>query len=181
MPCVDVIAYLTEHPYKLVPFFNRGVVLDTGMLLLYLVGLFDKSNNSNFLREFGYTKKDFAALTRFLELMKINTFVVTPHILTEFYSLTKNSIKSEAWSRFLDLCMHNLLKFKEIHIEKDEILQHRRFKRLGFCDVGIKLICKKEHCNAMMTDDRDLHTVCKEADLMTIPFGDIKAYYDMCR
>ena len=174
MPYLDIYSCLAKNPAELISFFSGGLVLDTNVLILYLVGLFDIRNNHNYLNGFKYDKKDYFTLTKFIELAKIKNFIVTPHILTEFYSLTKNKIKNKSWDAFVNSCSPFLLNFNEIYINKNEIIQHRKFRKFGFCDVGIKIIYEKRNCNAILTDDAPLHGSCIKSDMACIHFADVK-------
>lgn len=65
----------------LAPYRRAGVLMDTNLLLLYLVGAFDPEEVPRFKRTSQFTPADFALLVRFLELFQ--RIVTTPHVLTE--------------------------------------------------------------------------------------------------
>lgn len=60
---------------------DNGILLDTNVLLLYLVGSIDPQNVGRFKRTAKYDENDFRILSNLVNLFKTN--VTTPHILTE--------------------------------------------------------------------------------------------------
>lgn len=63
-----------------------GIVLDTNLLLLYCVGLYDPFVISRFTERLSrYTVDDFRLLIRFTRLFK--KIIVTPNVLTEVVNL----------------------------------------------------------------------------------------------
>lgn len=64
---------------------GSGLLVDTNLLLLYLVGTTNKKRILNFKRTQTYTIEDFDLLSRFMAEFK--TLITTPHVLTEVSNL----------------------------------------------------------------------------------------------
>ena len=90
----DLQTLFFEKRHKLFHILRDGVILDTELLILYLIGVFDKRNRTDNLSRFGYKMYDFDTLVRFKQQMKIRTVVVTPNILTEFFNQIENKLGS---------------------------------------------------------------------------------------
>jgi hypothetical protein len=94
----------------------KRIVLDTGPLLLYLIGLFSQND----LNQVGYDRQQFSLLFQFLSGKEV---YVTPQVLAEASDLAENEFKSEKFSRFISHSISPLLSIKEEYIEKDLILK----------------------------------------------------------
>jgi hypothetical protein len=66
---------------------GSGLVVDTNLLLLFLIGRTNQNRISKFKRTQAYTIEDFDLLDRFMAEFKIP--ITTPHILTEVSNLGK--------------------------------------------------------------------------------------------
>lgn len=130
----------------------KRIVLDTGPLLLYLIGLFSQKD----LNQVGYDQQQFNLLFQFLSGKEV---YVTPQILAEASDLAENEFKSEKFSRFIGQSISPLLSIKEEYIEKDIILKN--FKALS--DFGVSdtsLICVAEKDILLLTEDFPLYGYC---------------------
>ncbi len=73
-----MIEWMEELIYK---YSNKGLLIDTNILLLYFVGSFDRQHIEKFKRTSQFTIKDFDYLVILLD--RFDTLVTTPNILTE--------------------------------------------------------------------------------------------------
>jgi hypothetical protein len=64
---------------------GNGLLIDTNLLLLYLVGKTNPGRIANFKRTSRYTVEDFDLLGQIVE--QFRTLVTTPHVLTELSNL----------------------------------------------------------------------------------------------
>lgn len=74
----------------------KEIIVDTGPLLLYLIGFY----GINDLRRFNYDKKDFILLVEFLKNFK--KIFVTPQVLAEASNLAKSRLKEERFTGFIN-------------------------------------------------------------------------------
>jgi len=89
---------------KIRKYQRSGVLVDTNLLLVYFIGLYDTATGYKLVNTFKYTKgnygsEDFDALLAFLQ--DFRTVVTTPHILAE----VSNSITGELTDPARDLCL----------------------------------------------------------------------------
>ncbi len=74
----------------------KEILMDTGPLLLYLIGFY----SINDLRRFNYDKKDFILLIEFLK--NFRQIFVTPQVLAEASNIAKSRLKEEKFSGFIN-------------------------------------------------------------------------------
>lgn len=130
----------------------RRIVLDTGPLLLYLIGLFSQKD----LFRIGYDQRQFILLLQFLSGKEV---FVTPQVLAEVSDLAENELKSEKFSKFIVRSIGPLLSLNEEYIEKDTILKKIKvLSDFGMSDTS--LICVAEKDILLLTGDFPLYGYC---------------------
>ncbi len=144
----------------------KEIVIDTGPLLLYLIGFYDVSD----LRRFNYEKKDFILLVEFLKNFK--KIFVTPQVLAEASNLAKSRLKEERFSRFINSSIALLLCLGEEYIEKNEILKRTELSKFGMTDTS--LIGVTERNKLLLTDDGPLFWYCNGKNVPAIHLERIK-------
>jgi len=128
---------------------TKGIILDTNIFLLYLVGIFDKS----FIREFDRTKMfdeaSFNLLFRFVNNFK--RIITTPNIITELSNFSFK-ISEPKLSNFLQTFIVYLRTAKESYIQKDILFNNKAFCKVGITDASIIETVKKEKLLVLTTD-----------------------------
>lgn len=132
-------------------YINKGILIDTNLLLLFLIGSFDKKAISTFkrLENQGYDEKDFLIVSNIMRASK--KLITTPNILTEISNLSfqfKYKIK-EKYNSFLLKTIEN---FNEIYINSNSI-KEKDFSSLGLTD---SIILKLSDDCLIVTDDAKL-------------------------
>ena len=157
-----VFDLIYEHGIdRLVEYAKTGIALDTKPLILYLVGIYDSENETNYLQQFGYSRKDFDRLNRFISALNSKpTIYVTPQILTEvFYFIRKKrSINFVEFTNKMSRVFVNVVN--EVYKHKDNIVTHEKFTSFGFSDVSIMLCLTLEDIRTMITDEINLSQYC---------------------
>lgn len=127
----------------------RRLVLDTGPLLLYLIGLFSLKD----LNLVGYDQQQFYYLFQFLSGKDV---FVTPQVLAEASDLAKSRLKSEKFSKFIRQSISPLRSLHEEYIEKDNILgKIKVLSDFGVSDTS--LVCVAEKDILLLTEDYPLY------------------------
>lgn len=127
----------------------RGLIIDTNVLLLLLVGLYDESFVSHFKRTRMYTPEDFRIVKEFASYFR--QIVVTPHILAELSNLSLQ-MKEDRLGPYFS-CLTQVLKAaRETPISKDVLLQDETLPRFGFTDLSIAS-ASSQHRTLVLTDD----------------------------
>ncbi len=144
----------------------KEIVIDTGPLLLYLIGFYSIRD----LRRFNYDKKDFILLVAFLK--KFKKILVTPQVLAEASNLAKSRLKEEKFSGFINSSIAPLSGLGEEYIEKNEILKRTELPKFGITDTS--LIGITERKKLLLTDDGPLFWYCNGKDVPVIHLGRLR-------
>lgn len=67
--------------YLIAQFANKGLLIDTNLLLVYIVGLVDPAQLTSFNRTSKFSAQDFELLAEFAKLFRIH--VTLPYVLAE--------------------------------------------------------------------------------------------------
>ena len=145
----------------------KEIIIDTGPLLLYLIGFYGIRD----LRRFNYDKKDFILLVEFLKNFK--QIFVTPQVLAEASNLAKSRLKEERFSGFINSSIAPLLGLGEEYIEKNEILRRTELSKFGITDTS--LIGVTERNKLLLTDDGPLFWYCNGKNVPAIHLERIKS------
>ncbi|MCK5321902.1 MAG: hypothetical protein KAJ47_01435 [Candidatus Aenigmarchaeota archaeon] len=153
--------------------FNKGLILDTKLLILYLVGIYDIRNKTHYLDRFSLCNKDYVFLTRFFEQMRvIDKLIITPQILSEFCSLINTRLKTNS-SNFMFNILSLLKDINEEYITKNEILEEDEFCKYGSTDIGIYIMSNNKDY-PVITCDSDLTGLIEKNNNLVINFEEIK-------
>ena len=128
---------------------NRGVVIDTNLLLLYVIGLSGVIRIQDFKRTNQFTDDDFRTISHFVKVF--GKILTTPNILTEVNSLSnqlKNHQKPRCYDSF-NQCLQHL--FEERYLESTMIGPLRTFSKFGLTDAGTIQLAEEQHL--ILTDD----------------------------
>lgn len=116
----------------------KTLLLDTNLLLLYLVGGKNPKLLEGARRLNSYTEEDFDLLVEFIDVNGFTQLVSTPHILTEASNLIgieRDSLKTlgrEAIKEYVQHC-------NEITHNACTLVDEPQFSRLGLTDIAIRL------------------------------------------
>lgn len=154
-------------------YYQKGILIDTNLLLLLLVGKFDVDlieKNNGLSR---YTKQDYEILNNFVNKFKL--FIITPHILTEISNLS-HYISEPKLSGYLNEFVNQLIIFRERNIAKNDILKEKLFTFLGVTDTAIIKIAKSKDY-LVLTDDLKQFIQLQNQKVNSINFNHIRDYY----
>lgn len=160
MTQVSLFDYTTEQ----IP----NVIVDANVLLLYLVGLVDRSKVTQYKRTSQYSGEDFTLLAE--ALGRCRTVIVTPSILTEVSNLTKHA--SQGLRRKLRFRLRILTEgIEEMYLESSKLVDRPRFIRLGLSDVSIVEAARTYHDDVVvLTDDVGVYDSAWAADVEAVNF-----------
>ncbi|MBI5220591.1 MAG: hypothetical protein HY978_02000 [Candidatus Liptonbacteria bacterium] len=160
------LANLAEiQDYRL---YNPGaqLLLDTNVLLIFLVGIYDEDylkecplmtdNNKN------YGKEHFDLVQEILKCF-IYKIVITPQVLAEIYMLSSKKIKPPSrFNEYFVGLINQLKKCREEHIPLKILLEgNGSVVRFGFTDISLVEAAKKLK-SAILTDDFPLYEAFRE-------------------
>jgi hypothetical protein len=155
------------------PHKNKYAVIDTNLLLVYLVGcinpqLIDKFKRTNSR----YCREDFNILDNIIS--KFSRFATTPNILTEVSNLG-GQLNKGAREKFFILFAQFIQKTKEEYIRSSEISKDTHFIKFGITDRGLFELAKTKHL--IITDDFKLSALCNSKGLCSINFNHLRNYF----
>lgn len=125
---------------------QKGLLIDTNILLLYVVGAIDIKIIKDFKRTAIFTENDFYSVSKFIDYFDVK--ITTPHILKETSNLFGNKENLQvALKTYIELAKENFLESKQI-------ANTRHFLHFGLADTAINEIAKDSYL--VVTDDNKL-------------------------
>ena len=162
-----------KNKFDLENFYNRGIIVDTNLLILFLVGKYDIDYISKFKITCKYSKKDFEILKNFVNRFK--KLIITPHILSELSNLSMK-IPEKRLARYFKYFIGILKISDEINIDKNSILLNKYIDKIGVTDVGIVLASENDDF-LFITDDIKLAYISLSKGLSVLHFSQIRGGY----
>jgi hypothetical protein len=163
---------MSDYDLILVAKYRKaGVIVDTNLLLLYFVGLFDPTIITKFKRTDIFTQEDHLALSLFLK--EFSKVITTPNILTEVNSFSNqlpNHIKPGYYLKFAS----EIATFQEIYTSSQDISISHPFSLFGLTDAGLFLTAKDTFL--VLTDDRRLAVCLNASGVDAINFNHLRTY-----
>jgi hypothetical protein len=159
-------------PFDITKYYKTGIVVDTNLMVLYIVGLFDIGLIERHNRTKAYTKQDFLTLYRLLG--KFKTTLTTPNILTETSNLTETGdekFKDSFFSKFAE----TIRSFDERHSASIDLTTEKGFKKFGLADSSITKLASQG--NLIITDDLRLSAYLSNQNMPVLNFNHIRSFY----
>ncbi|MGE5655687.1 MAG: PIN domain-containing protein [Actinomycetota bacterium] len=150
---------------------NKGVLVDTNILLLWFVGSLNPARISRFNRTEKFSPEDYDLLVRILYLF--GKVITTANILTEVNSLI-NQIGEPERSQCLEIFAKSIQRLTEIYIESVIAVQVDKFTTFGLTDSGIIYLGRQGYL--VMTDDFRLANYLQKLGIDAINFNHIRPY-----
>jgi hypothetical protein len=161
---------MTYIEYLIVNYKSKGVIVDTNLFLLLIVGSINPSKISEFKRTDNYSAVDFEFLMKFLSHFKIFT---TPNIWTEVNNLT------EGFGKIQPIEYQALFKILttetyESYVHSRKIIELDSFK-FGLSDSSIYQLAEMGFI--ILTDDMDFYQYAINNDRIAINFSHLRTEY----
>lgn len=123
---------------------KKGLLIDTNLLLLYIVGSFDIELIREFKRTSQFTIDDFDFVSDFISEFELK--ITTPHILAEVDNFIGNKLN-------LRTLLKNYVSIvaREITTDSVTIVENEFFVEFGFTDTAIVNISNNSYL--VLTDD----------------------------
>lgn len=147
---------------------KKGILIDTNLLLLLLVG--GTSSIKNFKRTSTYTSTDYALLIRLID--KFSKIIATPHILAEVSNLTNGLFGSQLNDFYATLKASLGSIILEIHKPATEIAESFSLSPYGLADVGIMAVAKNNYL--VLTDDLRVASFALQNSVDVINFNHVR-------
>lgn len=160
---LDLVNTLIQKYHK------KGLLIDTNILLLYFVGLYDTNLILNFKRTRQFAIEDYGTLEKIIN--RFNKIVCTPNILTEINSFC-NQFNGKIKQDFFEKFRLTLSLIDEKYIPSKEVAQEDIFNKFGLTDTGIMNIINNNYL--LLTDDFRLSQYLTSIGTDVINFNHIR-------
>lgn len=121
---------------------SKGILVDTNLLLLMLIGGVSRSYITQFKRTQLYSPEDYDLLIKVLD--KFACVVVTPNLLTEVSNLS-NGLSGPRLKQFYEVFAKALSVMQEKYIESVDLTSYPGFYAYGLADAGIVAAAKENY------------------------------------
>lgn len=158
---------------------KRGVIVDTNILLLYLIGSFDRNWIAKFDLLQKYAQEDYDTLV--LLLRQFDRILTTPNILTEASNLcgdlTKEKLKGKLPALYYPSFVQSIGQLNERYVPSNAAAADAAFSRFGVSDCGIAYLAHKSFL--VLTDDSHLYRHLDEQRIDAMNFNHIRTRFWM--
>jgi hypothetical protein len=139
---------MNEYLLKLIQKYkNKGLLIDTNIVLLYIVGSIDILLIRDFPRTSMFTEDDFDKVSRFIDYFDFK--ITTPHVLTEISNLIGNRQNIQS------VLKTYIEKSREIFLESSGVSNSNAFLNFGLADTAIMDTAKNSYL--IFTNDRPFY------------------------
>ncbi|MBD2757838.1 PIN domain-containing protein [Spirosoma validum] len=151
---------------------KKGLLLDSNILTVYLVGLYDVKRITEFKRTKGfYTTDDFYLLQKFVDLFD-NRLITTPHILAEVSNLLEGT--RYQYGPLLNTLAAYMAVAQEVYLPSQGAVQQQPqlFTRFGLSDIIAGELVKQDYL--LLTDDLDFSAYLRNRGMPVINFNNLR-------
>ncbi len=150
---------------------NKGILIDTNILLLLIVGSSNRKRISQFKRTEQFVPEDYDLLIKLINLFP--TIITTSNILTEVNSLT-NQIGEPERSKCFTILAQLISEIEEFALSSQDIIKNNGFIKFGLTDCGIIELSKNQYL--VLTDDFKLFNYLQKLGIDSINFNHLRVY-----
>jgi rRNA-processing protein FCF1 len=149
---------------------NKGILVDTNLLLLYFLGKVAPDQIERFKRTSDrYTRNDYDLLAAFLRHFSV--IATTPNVLTEVSNLS-----GQLTGGVRDRCFHEFAKqivqLDETYVPSTSVRKRPYFARFGLTDCAIVNLAKGLYL--VLTDDAELSALLMREGVDVINFNRVR-------
>ena len=149
---------------------SAGLLVDTNLLVLFVVGRVNRRRIETFKRTRRYEPKDYDLLLRVLQGFK--PVYTVAHVLAEVSNLTDLPGPEQDKARCVLKEMISVLN--ETEMPSARAAEDRLYQRLGLVDAAIGAVARAYHC-AVLTDDLDLYPQLSRDQVCVLNFTHLRA------
>lgn len=153
---------------------QKGILIDTNILLLFLIGTVNKDRITKFNRTQQFIPEDYELLLDFMA--KFQKLITTPNILTEVNSLANQLGEPERSQCFAIFARftQNVELLNEHYIKSLDAVSTDKFIKFGLTDSGILTLAKGKYL--VLTDDLKLANYLRTVEIDVINFNNIRVF-----
>src|ERR1019366_4348523 len=158
---LDAAALIEKHRAK-------GVLVDTNLLVLFLVGTVNRQRILSFKRTGDFSIEDYDLLVRLIGWF--GRVVATPHVLSQVSDLT--DLTGNELTKIRELFKVLVENIEESYYTSRLLVGDPVFKRLGLTDAAIATVSSRGVL--VLTTDVQLHVALQERDIDALNFNHIR-------
>ncbi len=147
---------------------NKGMLVDSGPMILYLVGSYNISLLATFKRTLKYSVADYNGITWLMRQFSPRVFT-TPNILTEASNLSEKI--SQAYMQHF---AQTIQTYRECHRDSAMVANTPPFKRLGLSDSATIVLSEEDLL--VVTDDFPLASTLQSLDRAVLNFNHLRTF-----
>lgn len=148
---------------------TNGILVDTNLIILLIVGSVNRDRVPRFKRTSGYTPEDRDLLTGILE--QVSRRYTLPHVLAQVSDLIDLRLPELATARF---ALHRLISIlRELQVPSADAAASPLYVRLGLTDAAIVTAARPVGCS-VLTNDSGLYTALLADGLHVVRFDDLR-------
>lgn len=144
---------------------SAGLLIDTNLLVLFVVGSVNQNRIENFKRTRSYGKTDYHLLCRVLAAF--DPLYTLAHVMAEVSNLTDLAGPERLRARLL--LKETLSILREPEMASARAAQSASYERLGLVDAAIAAVARERKC-AVLTDDLDLYLALASEGIVALNF-----------
>lgn len=148
---------------------TRGVLVDAGLLLVYVVGAYDPLWIDRFKHTSAFAEDDFELLDRLLG--HFDTAATTPPVLTEVSNFLGHLPRNPRRD-CTELLRRLIPTFEESHRPSVEVCKHPYFLQFRLTDTGIAEVSTDSY--VVVTDDLQLYHALANDEQAVINFNHLR-------
>lgn len=153
----------------IIKYKNKGLIIDTNIFLLLLVGSYDKTKISEFKKTQKYTSQDYEYLIKFL---KHFTLLTTPNILSEVTNHSE-TFNKKTKGKLFEILKTITYASIENYVSSYEVMNNVYFK-FGLTDSTIESLSDEY---LVLTDDFPLYGYLASKSKYVINFNHLRSDY----
>jgi rRNA-processing protein FCF1 len=146
------------------------LLVDTNLLVLFIVGTVNRNRIETFKRTSKYTRQDYDLLVRVLDSFK--QLYTVAHVLSEVSNLT--DLQGFERQQARQVLKATLTLLSEADMPSIRAGDDPLYDRLGLTDGAIGAVARKHSC-AVLTDDLDLYLLLSRDTISVINFTHLRA------
>ena len=165
---------MDDTKFLLSKYLQKGILVDTNILLLFFVGLTNPDRISRFKRTQQFIREDYELLIQILN--RFPKVITTPNILTEVNSMLNQLGEPERNLAFLVLRQFLAIGsiFEELYVPSSQVIEREDFVRFGLTDCGISEVAKDRYL--ILTDDFRLANTLQSQGIDTVNFNNLRTF-----
>ena len=151
---------------------SSRLLIDTNLLVLFVVGTVNRNRIATFKRTSKYTKQDYDLLVRALNDLTKPPLYTVAHVLAEVSNLTVLSGPERLRARHV--LKQTLTALREPEMTSVRAAEALEYERLGLVDAAIATVARENKC-AVLTDDLDLYLALLKQGIEAFNFWHLRA------